>query len=261
MELQRVSYQYPGQTTGVATLTGHFPAGKVTTIIGPNGAGKSTVLKLLSRQLTPQQGTILLNHRSLGQFAAKQLAQRLAVVSQRHELYDDMTVAAVVKLGRLPYHGLLATVPDDEVATYLAQTQLTDLAAEHLQNLSGGQQQRVWLAMALAQEPQVLLLDEPTTYLDVHYQQALMQQLRRLAVAGLTVVQVLHDINQAFAVSDWLWLLRDGQLVATGTPNQLRQADLLARTFETPIEIVDVPRLGPYIVQVPGEEATPDNLS
>lgn len=251
MELQQVSYQYPAQTAGVTALTGNFPAGRVTTIIGPNGAGKSTVLKLLSRQLTAQRGTILLDQQPLTQYAPKQLAQRIAVVSQRHELYDDMTVAAVVKMGRLPYHGLLATVPDDEVATYLAQTQLTDLAAEHLQNLSGGQQQRVWLAMALAQEPQVLLLDEPTTYLDVHYQQALMVQLRQLAATGLTVIQVLHDINQAFAVSDWLWLLQAGRLVATGTPAQLRDADLLARTFQTPIEIVDVPRLGPYIVQVP----------
>ncbi|UIF29500.1 ABC transporter ATP-binding protein [Levilactobacillus brevis] len=251
MELQQVSYQYPAQTAGVTALTGNFPAGRVTTIIGPNGAGKSTVLKLLSRQLTAQRGTILLDQQPLTQYASKQLAQRIAVVSQRHELYDDMTVAAVVKMGRLPYHGLLATVLDDEVATYLAQTQLTDLAAEHLQNLSGGQQQRVWLAMALAQEPQVLLLDEPTTYLDVHYQQALMVQLRQLAATGLTVIQVLHDINQAFAVSDWLWLLQAGRLVATGTPAQLRDADLLARTFQTPIEIVDVPRLGPYIVQVP----------
>lgn len=251
MELQQVSYQYPAQMAGVTALTGNFPAGRVTTIIGPNGAGKSTVLKLLSRQLTAQRGTILLDQQPLTQYASKQLAQRIAVVSQRHELYDDITVAAVVKMGRLPYHGLLATVPDDEVATYLAQTQLTDLAAEHLQNLSGGQQQRVWLAMALAQEPQVLLLDEPTTYLDVHYQQALMVQLRQLAATGLTVIQVLHDINQAFAVSDWLWLLQAGRLVATGTPAQLRDADLLARTFQTPIEIVDVPRLGPYIVQVP----------
>ena len=251
MELQQVSYQYPAQAAGVTALTGNFPAGRVTTIIGPNGAGKSTVLKLLSRQLTAQRGTILLDQQPLTQYASKQLAQRIAVVSQRHELYDDMTVAAVVKMGRLPYHGLLATVPDDEVATYLAQTQLTDLAAEHLQNLSGGQQQRVWLAMALAQEPQVLLLDEPTTYLDVHYQQALMVQLRQLAATGLTVIQVLHDINQAFAVSDWLWLLQAGRLVTTGTPAQLRDADLLARTFQTPIEIVDVPRLGPYIVQVP----------
>ena len=251
MELQQVSYQYPAQTAGVTALTGNFPAGRVTTIIGPNGAGKSTVLKLLSRQLTAQRGTILLDQQPLTQYAPKQLAQRIAVVSQRHELYDDMTIAAVVKMGRLPYHGLLATVADDEVATYLAQTQLTDLAAEHLQNLSGGQQQRVWLAMALAQEPQVLLLDEPTTYLDVHYQQALMVQLRQLAATGLTVIQVLHDINQAFAVSDWLWLLQAGRLVATGTPAQLCDADLLARTFQTPIEIVDVPRLGPYIVQVP----------
>ncbi|KRK37528.1 ABC transporter ATP-binding protein [Levilactobacillus parabrevis] len=254
MELQHVSYQYLGQENGVIDLSGTFPAGKITTIIGPNGAGKSTLLKILSRQVTPRTGTVTLAERPLTAYAAKALAQKIAVVSQRHELYDDMTVAAVVKMGRLPYHGLLATVPDEEVADFLAQTALTSLAAAHLDDLSGGQQQRVWLAMALAQEPQVLLLDEPTTYLDVHYQQALMAQLRQLAAAGMTVIQVLHDINQAFTVSDWLWLLQDGRLVATGTPHDLRRAPLLAETFQTPIEIVNVPRLGPYIVQVP--EAT-----
>lgn len=254
MELQHVSYQYPGQENGVTDLSGTFPTGKITTVIGPNGAGKSTLLKILSRQATPQSGTVTLAEKPLTAYTSKMLAQRIAVVSQRHELYDDMTVAAVVKMGRLPYHGLLATVPDEEVTDFLARTGLTSLAAAHLDDLSGGQQQRVWLAMALAQEPQVLLLDEPTTYLDVHYQQALMTQLRQLATAGMTVIQVLHDINQAFTVSDWLWLLQDGRLIAAGTPSGLRRAPLLAKTFQTPIEIVDVPRLGPYIVQVP--EAT-----
>lgn len=251
MDLQHISYRYPGQTTGLVDLSGTFPTGKITTIIGPNGAGKSTLLKLLSRQLVADRGTMTLAQRPLVDFTAKQVAQRIAVVSQQHEVYDDLTVAETVKMGRLPYHGLFATVPDTEISPYLAQTQLTALAGEHLQNLSGGQQQRVWLAMALAQAPQVLLLDEPTTYLDVHYQQTLMAQLRQLAMGGMTVIQVLHDINQAFTVSDWLWLLQAGKLVATGTPAQLRRADLLAQTFETPIEIVDVPRLGPYIVQVP----------
>ncbi|MFD1548113.1 ABC transporter ATP-binding protein [Levilactobacillus fuyuanensis] len=254
MELQHVSYRYPGQEKGVTDLSGTFPIGKITTIIGPNGAGKSTLLKTLSRQVTPQSGTVTLAGEPLTAYTSKTLARKIAVVSQRHELYDDMTVAAMVKMGRLPYHSLLATVPDEEVTDFLAQTALTSLANAHLDDLSGGQQQRVWLAMALAQEPQVLLLDEPTTYLDVHYQQTLMTQLRQLAAAGMTVIQVLHNINQAFTVSDWLWLLKDGRLVAAGTPGDLRQAPLLAETFQTPIEIVDVPRLGPYIVQVP--EAT-----
>jgi len=151
----------------------------------------------------------------------------------------------------LPYHGLLQAVPAEEVTPYVTAAGLTDLADQMIQELSGGQQQRAWLAAALAQEPSVLLLDEPTTYLDVRYQQQLMTQMRRLAAKGLTVIQVLHDINQAFRVSDWLWLLQDGRLVTTGTPDQLRDADLLAQTFATQVEIVDVPRLGPYIVQLP----------
>lgn len=251
MECQHVSYQYPRQATGITDVTGTFPSGQVTTIIGPNGAGKSTLLKLLARQLPIAAGQITLAGQSLNNYTTKALAQRVAMVTQRHQLYDDMTVSEVVQTGRLPYHSLLQTVPAAEVAPYLATTGLTPLADEHVQNLSGGQQQRVWLAAALAQEPAVLLLDEPTTYLDVHYQQDLMQQLRRLAATGITVIQVLHDINQAFRFSDWLWLVKQGRLVTQGRPADLRQANLLAETFQTPIEIVDVPRLGPYIVQVP----------
>ncbi|WP_125583361.1 ABC transporter ATP-binding protein [Levilactobacillus cerevisiae] len=251
MECQRVSYHYPRQTQGLTDLTGIFPPGKVTTIIGPNGAGKSTLLKLLARQLAPQTGQILLNDHPLEQFAPKEFAQQIAMVTQHHQLYDEMTVREVVATGRLPYHGLLQAVPAAEVTPYVTAAGLTSLADQMIQELSGGQQQRAWLAAALAQEPSVLLLDEPTTYLDVRYQQQLMTQMRRLAAKGLTVIQVLHDINQAFRVSDWLWLLQEGRLVTTGTPDQLRDADLLAQTFATQVEIVDVPRLGPYIVQLP----------
>lgn len=251
MECQHVSYQYPRQTRGLSDLTGVFPPGQVTTIIGPNGAGKSTLLQLLARRLPAQTGQVVLNEQPLDQLTTKQLAQQVAMVTQHHQLYDELTVREVVATGRLPYHGLLRSVPANEVTPYLEMAGLTSLADELIQDLSGGQQQRAWLAAALAQEPAVLLLDEPTTYLDVHYQQQLMTQLRQLAAKGLTVIQVLHDINQAFRVSDWLWLLQDGQLVASGTPDDLRDTKLLGRTFATSIEIVTVPHLGPYIVQVP----------
>ncbi|AYM03708.1 ABC transporter ATP-binding protein [Levilactobacillus yiduensis] len=251
MECQHVSYQYPHQTQGLHDLTGTFPPGQVTTIIGPNGAGKSTLLNLLAQRLPIQAGQILLDQHPVTQLKPKALAQQVAMVTQRHQLYDELTVREVVATGRLPYHGLLQAVPPTEVTPYLAQSGLTDLADMVMQDLSGGQQQRVWLAAALAQEPSVLLLDEPTTYLDVHYQQVLMTQLRQLAARGMTVIQVLHDINQAFRESDWLWLLQAGKLVASGTPTDLRDATLLAQAFATPIEIVDVPQLGPYIVQIP----------
>lgn len=251
MECQHVSYQYPHQTQGLHDLTGTFPPGQVTTIIGPNGAGKSTLLNLLAQRLPVQAGQILLDQQPVTQLKPKALAQQVAMVTQRHQLYDELTVREVVATGRLPYHGLLQAVPPAEVTPYLEKSGLTDLADTVMQDLSGGQQQRVWLAAALAQEPSVLLLDEPTTYLDVHYQQVLMTQLRQLAAQGMTVIQVLHDINQAFRESDWLWLLQAGKLVASGTPTDLRDAKLLAQAFATPIEIVDVPQLGPYIVQIP----------
>lgn len=251
MECQHISYQYPQQATGLVDLSGLFPEGQVTTIIGPNGAGKSTLLNVLARRLPPQQGTVLVAGKDSRTLSDRQFAQQVALVTQQHELFDELTVREVVATGRLPYHGLLSQVPPAEVDPYLEANRLADLADDLIQNLSGGQQQRVWLAAALAQEPRVLLLDEPTTYLDVHYQQALMAQLRDLAARGMTVIQVLHDINQAFRVSDWLWLLQDGRLVKCGTPAELRTAPLLAQAFKTAVEIVEVPKLGPYIVQLP----------
>lgn len=251
MECRHVSYHYPRQKSGLTALSGELPTGKITTIIGPNGAGKSTLLQLLARQLLPQSGEIRLADQPLTHWTTKQLAQRVAMVTQHHQLYDELTVQEVVAMGRLPYHSLWQTVPFHEVRPYLAQTGLLALADQFMQDLSGGQQQRAWLAAALAQQPAVLLLDEPTTYLDVHYQQALMTQLQSLAAKGMTVVQVLHDINQAFQVSDWLWLLNDGRLAASGTPAELRDPQLLERVFNTTVEVVTVPRFGPYIVQLP----------
>ena len=125
-------------------------------------------------------------------------------------------------MGRRPFHSLLATISDEEVAPYLEQVQLTKMATRNIASLSGGQQQRVWIAMALAQEPEYLFLDEPTTYLDVRYQTELMALIQKLqADKKMTVILILHDINQAMKISDEIWLLKDGQLIASGRPEQL----------------------------------------
>jgi iron complex transport system ATP-binding protein len=255
MELNQVSFHYPSHETILHAFSARVAPGKIISIIGPNGAGKSTILKLMTRILTPSSGIITLGGQPLTAFSQKQLAQKVAIVSQQNQLYDEMKVIDVVKTGRLVYHHLLETISDQEVYKYLALTNLTQLAQRPITSLSGGQQQRVWLAAALAQEPEYLLLDEPTTYLDIHYQQDLMMILRQLHTDhSISIILVLHDINQAFRISDELWMIKNGRLVANGSPASCYDQQLLADVFETNIQIVSIQGYGRYIVELPPKE-------
>ncbi|EHO49555.1 ABC transporter ATP-binding protein [Lentilactobacillus kisonensis] len=254
MELNQVSFRYPKHQTVLHDISVEAPKGKIISIIGPNGSGKSTILKLLAGILTPTVGQVTLDNQSINTFSRKQLASKLAIVSQKNDLYDEIKVIDVVKTGRLPYHKLLDVISDEEVTQYLAMTNLSELAQRPMTSLSGGQQQRVWLASALAQEPEYLLLDEPTTYLDIHYQTDLMAILKQLHEREqITIVMVLHDINQAFKISDELWLIKDGKLVAEGSPEKCYDSELLGAVFEARMQIVTVPHYGRYIVEIPGK--------
>ncbi len=252
MELNQVSYHYPHQPMLLNKVTATIPTGRILSIIGPNGAGKSTLLKLMAGILKPSAGEIDLNNRSISTIPRKALATKIAVVSQQNNVFDDMQVMDVVKMGRLSHHHLLANISDDEVAEYIQATHLSQLASRSLSSLSGGQRQRVWLASALAQDPEYLLLDEPTTYLDMHYQAKLMTIFKQLnQQKHITIIMVLHDINQAFKISDELWLVKAGRLIETGQPEKCYNRDLLASIFNTNIQIVDVPSYGKYIVEIP----------
>lgn len=252
MELKHVSFAYTPNHPLVKDFTAQVPEGQILTILGPNGAGKSTLLNLLDGQLTPSEGEILLDDKPLADYSLKDRAAQIAVVSQQHQTYDDMTVREIVKIGRRPFHGLLDTVTDAEVAPFLDQVQLTAYADRALTSLSGGQQQRVWIAMALAQEPNYLLLDEPTTYLDIRYQGELMALIKQLQQdQSMTVILVLHDINQALQVSDAVWLIKNGALVQAGAPQDVINEQLLSDVFEMTVRIVDLPDYGRYVIQVP----------
>ncbi|MEE8825352.1 putative siderophore transport system ATP-binding protein YusV [Lentilactobacillus sunkii] len=252
MELNQVSYHYPQQPALLQKVSATVPEGRILSIIGPNGAGKSTLLKLMAGIISPTNGEVLLNNQSVTTIPRKSLATQIAVVSQQNDVFDDMPVIDVVKTGRLAHHNLLATISDAEVAKYIEATMLSNLAHRPLSSLSGGQRQRVWLASALAQDPQYLLLDEPTTYLDIHYQAELMAILQRLNdQKHITIIMVLHDINQAFKISDELWLVKNGRLVQVGKPEDCYNRELLASIFDTNIQIVDVPNYGKYIVEIP----------
>ncbi|GAD17498.1 ABC transporter ATP-binding protein [Lentilactobacillus otakiensis] len=255
MDLNQVSYHYPQQPTLLSNISAKIPTGGILSIIGPNGAGKSTLLKLMAGIIQPSAGEVLLDGRSIATIPRKQLATKIAVVSQQNDIFDDMKVIDVVKTGRLAHHNLLATIADDEVANYIHATHLDLLAQRPLSSLSGGQRQRVWLASALAQDPEYLLLDEPTTYLDIHYQAELMAILKQLnEQKHISIIMVLHDINQAFKISHQLWLVKQGRLIKTGRPAECYDRQLLASIFETNIQIVDVPNYGKYIVEIPDDE-------
>ncbi|GAA2971531.1 ABC transporter ATP-binding protein [Lentilactobacillus parakefiri] len=252
MDLNQVSYHYPQQPILLNHISARVPVGHILSIIGPNGAGKSTLLKLMTGIIQPSAGQVQLDGQPISSIPQKQLATKVALVSQQNDIFDDMKVIDVVKTGRLAHHNLLATIADDEVAQYIQATHLDALAQRPMSSLSGGQRQRVWLASALAQDPNYLLLDEPTTYLDIHYQAELMAILSRLnQQKHITVIMVLHDINQAFKISDVLWLVKQGQLVKVAPPAECYDRQLLASIFETNIQIVDVPNYGKYIVEIP----------
>lgn len=251
MELKHVNYGYPGSEQLITDFTASVPKGQILSIIGQNGAGKSTLLKLLMGSLSPSSGTVELDGKPISTLSSRERAAKIALVSQQHQIYDEMTVKEVVKTGRLPFHSLLATIADAEVRPFLETVDLVWAMDRPLTSLSGGQQQRVWLAAALAQEPAYLFLDEPTTYLDIRYQHDLMALIRKLNVTKhLTVVMVLHDINQALKISDQLWLVKQGQLVKAGAPAEFLDEQLLSQAFELPIKIVKLEKYGSYVIQL-----------
>jgi iron complex transport system ATP-binding protein len=203
-------------------------------IVGPNGAGKSTLLSVLAGLLKPEAGTVQLQGRVLANWPAQARAQRLAWLSQQGEAEGDIAVRDVVRLGRLPRHGLFGA-PDaqDEAAVEaaLAETECTPYAARRLSALSGGERQRVLLARALAVEAPVLLLDEPTTHLDAPHQRALCRSLQARAAAGVAVVTVLHDLNLALA-ADRIVVMQKGRVVADGSPMDVGLRLALAAVFD-----------------------------
>lgn len=252
MKLDNVSFSFQSAHPIIQNVSADIQPGSILSIVGPNGAGKSTLLKLMAYQLKPTSGKIKIDDRSIDQMSNLQRASEIAVVNQQNNLYEDMRVIDVVKMGRLVKHHLLSTIEDKEVLPFLEMTNVSDYAYRGMLQLSGGQRQRVWIAAALAQEPHYLLLDEPTTYLDIRYQSELMAIIRNLhQTQKITIVMILHDINQAFKISDRLLFIKNGRLIASGKPIQFYDEQLLSRVFQTSIHIVKIPGYGPYIIELP----------
>ncbi|MBR5791383.1 MAG: ABC transporter ATP-binding protein [Phascolarctobacterium sp.] len=212
-----------------------IPEGKVTAIIGPNGCGKSTTLKALSRIL-PYKGSVTFKGQEMSTLSQREFAKCLAILTQSPQAPSDLTVNDLVEMGRFPHRGFLGRAGKDDkehVEWALEQTGVKEMRYRLLNTLSGGERQRAWIAMALAQRPEVLLLDEPTTYLDICHQLEIMQLIGRLnQELGLTVVMVVHDLNHAIMYADHVVVVKAGQLVTSGAPREIITAELLADVFK-----------------------------
>ncbi|MCT9098484.1 ABC transporter ATP-binding protein [Haloarchaeobius sp. HME9146] len=228
-----------------------LPEGEVTALVGPNGSGKSTLLKSMANQLDPWHGRVLLDGEEIQSVDAKTLAQRLGLLSQENESPGSLTVEKLVYHGRYPHRGFFESVTEEDEA---AVERAIDLAGvDHLReksmnNLSGGQKQLAWIAMVLAQDTDVLLLDEPTTYLDLHHQLRVMEVVQTLnREQGVTVGVVLHDIGQAARFADNLVAMKDGELYDWGPPKEVVTEELLADVFEVDATVDSESPTGPHI--------------
>lgn len=220
------------------------PDGAFTAIVGPNACGKSTLLRALVRLLRPDTGEVRLDGRDIGAYATKALAKQLGFLPQDPLAPDDIKVRQLVGRGRFPHQSLLALwsqQDEDAVVDAMAAAGVDDLADRPVQELSGGQRQRVWMAMVLAQETPCLLLDEPTSFLDITHQYQLLGLLAGLRDEGRTIVAVLHDINQACRFADHLIAMKSGRVVAEGEPGTVVDAALIKDVFDLPSVVIPDP--------------------
>ncbi|MEO3785783.1 ABC transporter ATP-binding protein [Actinocorallia sp. B10E7] len=233
-------------------LTLDVPDGAFTAIVGANACGKSTLLRSFVRLLSPAAGTVTFDGRDVSRTRPKELARSIGFLPQSADAPENILVRQLVARGRYPHQTFLATwSAEDEhaVTEALKAADVTDLADRRVEDLSGGQRQRVWVAMALAQQTPYLLLDEPTTYLDITHQYQLLSLFARLRDEGRTVIAVLHDINQACRYADHLIAMKSGAVVAEGPPADIVTAPLIERVFDLPCLVVPDPATGtPMIV-------------
>lgn len=233
-------------------LSVDIPDHSFTVVVGPNACGKSTLLRALARLLKPAQGRVLLDGRAIGTRPAKEVARTLGLLPQSSVAPDGITVSALVARGRYPHQGLLRQwSAEDEriVEESMAATGVAPLAGRRVDELSGGQRQRVWIAMALAQQTPLLLLDEPTTYLDIQHQLDVLDLCAHLhEEGGRTLVAVLHDLNQAARYATHLVAMRDGRIEAQGPPREVITAELVERVFGVRCRIIEDPESGTPLV-------------
>ncbi|HLI09883.1 MAG TPA: ABC transporter ATP-binding protein [Ktedonobacteraceae bacterium] len=248
----------------IPELSLEIAIGTITALVGPNGSGKSTVLKTLARLIAPSAGAVYLDGRAIASLPTREVARQLAILPQAPTAPEELTVGELVEQGRYPHAGPLRMLREQDhhaITEALTQANMLELRDRRLDSLSGGERQRAWIALALAQSTPILLLDEPTTFLDVGHQLeilTLIQQLNR--IQGKTIVLVLHDLNQAARFAGRIIVLHAGRVVADGLPRVILTPELLAEVFQVKATIINHPVDGvPVCLPYATEANSPDD--
>ncbi|AIE81126.1 ABC transporter ATP-binding protein [Bacillus tropicus] len=252
MEIKNVTFSYDNVTNRLKSVSSEIEIGKITTIIGPNGCGKSTLLSVMSRNHAPSSGEVILDGKAISEYKPKEFARKLAVVHQQNEAPADITVEKLISFGRMPYKNIFSPQTDEDreaIERALVCTNLQSKRDKPIYALSGGERQRVWIAMTLAQNTPMLFLDEPTTYLDIYYQLEILELVKELnEVYGLTIVMVLHDINQAIRYSDHIIVMKDGEIITKGNPNDVITEEMVKAIYGVDVVVKQDEDTGLYMV-------------
>lgn len=246
MELKATQLQIGyGDHVVVEDMDVNIQRDKITTIIGPNGSGKSTILKAITRLIRYQRGSVVLNGRDILEMKPKDLAKTIGVLPQIHTAPSDFRVKELVGYGRMPHQKMFAgkSAEDERIIQWAMEVTGTwQFRDKSIYEISGGESQRVWIATVLAQKPEILFLDEPTTYLDISHQLETMQLVRKLnRETGIGVVMVLHDLSQALEVSDHIIVIKDGKKYSEGSPEEVITAQMMRDVYNVDCEIVSLP--------------------
>ncbi|QHT63323.1 ABC transporter ATP-binding protein [Paenibacillus lycopersici] len=225
-----------------------IPKGKITALVGANGSGKSTILKTLARLMAPSNGTVMLDGKSIHKQSTKEVAKQLAILPQNPTAPDGLTVSELVSYGRFPYQRGFGSLNKEDRAIIqwaVESTGLMEFRDRPIDRLSGGQRQRAWIAMALAQQTDLLFLDEPTTYLDMAHQLEVLELLHHLnATAGRTIIMVVHDLNHASRYAQHMVAIKKGKVVSVGAPENVMTKEVLREVFNIETDIIPDPRTG-----------------
>lgn len=241
MKIENLTKQYDGKTV-VDSVTFKIPQGKVISMIGPNGAGKSTVLNIISRLIARDSGLVEFEGQDISRWKSKELAKRLAILTQSNNIQMKLTVRELVSFGRFPYSGNHPTKEDQEMIDKAIQyMELEEFEDRFIDELSGGQRQRACIAMVIAQDTEYILLDEPTNNLDIYHATNMMKIVRRLCdELGKTVILVLHEINYAAFYSDYVCAFVDGKIAKFGTVEEVMTKENLAQIYKVDFEIMRI---------------------
>lgn len=245
MEVKNLSFSYTKDSPLIINdISFGIEEGKITTILGPNGCGKSTLFYLMTKNLSPRHGEVILGYRKIDSMTNREFAKKVAIVHQYNKVANDITVRQLVSYGRTPYQAMMKRQSDEDdkmIDWAISVTDLEDVRDRTVNSMSGGQKQRVWIAMALAQGTDYLFLDEPTTYLDIKYQLETLKLVRRLnKELGITIIMVLHDINQAIAYSDTIIGLKNGKILINGEPNSVITEEVIESLYGVKLKIANI---------------------